>query len=267
MHVGESADLPSVGLGWRTNPQMEQSSMNASRAQPSQFTQGLKGDDNLCWMRLINRLWLKLFFGLTLAGSGQIKARCLHNVQDVDHNFTLASWPLAEQKATCPTWKVVAGFASVAKLQQRQLLNTVKVGMHYRITTCSGHVGHTQLLNWDNQPTPVVVVTLQFHVWIPKHYANTVIEVVLWIASEYFEEGLKNLYPLENVANLPEDMCFVRVDDNFQYGQNFAKTDRFLVYHPPMRIKMVQVRTRTHISNRTFWIDSTRVGSDRIFSQ
>ena len=102
---------------------------------------------------------------------------------------------------------------------------------------------------------------------IPDHCADTVIEVVLWIASEYFEEGLKDLPPLENVANLPEDICFVRVDNNFQYGQNFAKTDRFLVYHPRMRQKMVQVRTKTHISNRTFSVDSSRVGSDRIFLQ
>ena len=52
------------------------------------------------------------------------------------------------------------------------------------------------------------------------------IEVVPWIASGYFEEDLKEIYPLENVANLPEDMSFVPVDDSFHYGQNFAKADR-----------------------------------------
>ena len=93
------------------------------------------------------------------------------------------------------------------------------------------------------------------------------IEVVLWIASEYFEQELKDLYPLENVANLPEDMCLVRVDDNFHYGQNFSKADRFLVYHPPGRQRMVQVRTSTHKLNRIFSTDSSRVDSDPIFSQ
>ena len=96
-----------------------------------------------------------------------------------------------------------------------------------------------------------MVVTLPCQGENPNHYANTVIEVVLWIASEYFERELKDMYPLENVANLPDDMCFVRVDENFHYGQNFAKADRFLVFHPPVRQKMVQVRTKTHVSNRT----------------